>query len=662
MLASSQVSCPPQGSEVSKVDPLRVLSIVPPMTQLNTPYPSTAYLTGFLRSRGVDAVQDDLALALVLRLLSPAGLAAISARIAELPVRRRSARVRAFTARFERYRETIAPTVAFLQGRDPTLAHRIASRGFLPEGPRFQALDAYVAPDGGDPLAWAFGALGNEDRARHLATLYLNDLADVVRDAIDPRFEFVRYGESLARSQPTFDPLAEALAAPETLVDEMLRELTLELLERERPRLVLVSVPFPGTVYAAFRIAQTIKGHDPEIRTVLGGGYVNTELRELAEPRVFDFFDFVTLDDGELPVWALIEHLRGQRPRDRLVRCFTRTASAAGGAVASAVTSTVRYIDHREPEIAADATGTPTWDGLPRNRYLSLLDLLNPMHRLWSQGTWNKLTVAHGCYWKKCAFCDVTLDYISRYDAASAATTADRIARIVAETGHTGFHFVDEAAPPKSLKALAAELKRRSLPISWWGNIRFEKSFRPELCRALADSGCIAVSGGLEVASDRLLDLMQKGVSLAQVARVTRAFSDAGILVHAYLMYGFPSQTTQDTVDALEYVRQLFAAGCIQSGFFHRFTCTLHSPVGRNPQAFGVRLVPPPAGAFARNDIEFIDSTGVDHAPLGVALERALYNYMHGVGLERDVREWFLEPVPRPRVARRYIERALEGL
>ncbi len=620
------------------------------MTQLNTPYPSTAYLTGFLRSRGVDAVQDDLALALVLRLLSPAGLAAISARIAELPARRRSARVRAFTARFERYRETIAPTVAFLQGRDPTLAHRIASRGFLPEGMRFQALDAYVAPDGGDPLAWAFGALGNEDRARHLATLYLNDLADVVRDAIDPRFEFVRYGESLARSQPTFDPLAEALAAPETLVDEMLRELTLELLERERPRLVLVSVPFPGTVYAAFRIAQTIKGHDPEIRTVLGGGYVNTELRELAEPRVFDFFDFVTLDDGELPVWALIEHLRGQRPRERLVRCFTRTTSA------------VRYIDHREPEIAADATGTPTWDGLPRNRYLSLLDLLNPMHRLWSQGTWNKLTVAHGCYWKKCAFCDVTLDYISRYDAASAATTADRIARIVAETGHTGFHFVDEAAPPKSLKALAAELKRRSLPISWWGNIRFEKSFRPELCRALADSGCIAVSGGLEVASDRLLELMQKGVSLAQVARVTRAFSDAGILVHAYLMYGFPSQTTQDTVDALEYVRQLFAAGCIQSGFFHRFTCTLHSPVGRNPQAFGVRLVPPPAGAFARNDIEFIDSTGVDHAPLGVALERALYNYMHGVGLERDVREWFLEPVPRPRVARRYIERALEGL
>ena len=116
---------------------------------------------------------------------------------------------------------------------------------------------------------------------------------------------------------------------------------------------------------------------------------------------------------------------------------------------------------------------------------------------------------------------------------------------IVAETGQTGFHFVDEAAPPKSLKALAAELQRRGVAVGWWGNIRFEKSFTPELCRQLAASGCIAVSGGLEVASDRLLKLMQKGVSVQQVARVTKAFADAGILVHAYLMYGFPTQTVQ---------------------------------------------------------------------------------------------------------------------
>jgi len=632
---------------------MRVLSVIPPMTQLNTPYPSSAYLTGFLRSRGVDAVQEDLALALVLALFSAEGLRSIRAAIDELPARRRSALVNGFVENFERYVATIEPALAFLQGRDPTLAHRIGSRVFLPEGPRFGSLDVYLAEDGDDALAWAFGALGLQDRARHFATLYLNDIADVLRDAVDPRFEFVRYAESLAQSQPSFDRLADALAAPPNLVDRTLQALTLEALARHRPALVLLSVPFPGSVYAAFRIAQAIKAHDPTIVTALGGGFVNTELRELAEPRVFDHFDFVTLDAGERPLLALLEHLQGRRSQQRLVRTFVR------GADGGADTSAVRYINFVEPDVPFAEVGTPTWDGLPLQRYLSLLDMLNPMHRLWSDGRWNKLTVAHGCYWKKCSFCDVSLDYISRYDAATATTLVDRIAAVVRETGQTGFHFVDEAAPPKALKALAAELQQRKLSISWWGNIRFEKSFTPALCRQLADSGCIAISGGLEVASDRLLTLMKKGVSVEQVARVTRAFSDAGILVHAYLMYGFPTQTVQDTVDALEYVRQLFEAGCIQSGFFHRFACTVHSPVGQDPAAYGVTLQPLPPGTFARNDVGFHDPSGVDHDALGVALKKALYNYMHGIGLEQDVRSWFAMKVPKTTVPRQRIARAL---
>ncbi|TRZ97405.1 MAG: radical SAM protein [Rhodocyclaceae bacterium] len=627
---------------------MRVLSVIPPMTQLNTPYPSTAYLTGFLRSRGVVAVQEDLALALVLRLFSRRGLLAIRERIAALPMQQHTPLVRAFDRAFDRYLATIDPAVAFLQGRDPSIGHRIGGRNFLPEGPRFAPLDAYIDPKGGDPLAWAFGALGVQDRARHFATLYLNDVADVLRDAVDPRFEFVRYAESLAQSQATFDPLAKSLAAPLNLVDSALRELTLATLARHAPRLVLVSAPFPGNVYGAFRIAQAIKLHDPSIVTVLGGGFVNTELRELTEPRVFDYFDYVTLDDGERPLLALLEHLRGERPQEKLVRSFVRTAAGA------------RYIDSAEPDIAFAEVGTPTWDGLPLDRYLSILDMLNPMHRLWSDGRWNKLTVAHGCYWKKCSFCDVSLDYISRYDAVAATTLVDRIEAVIAETGQTGFHFVDEAAPPKALKALAVELEKRNRAISWWGNIRFEKSFTPELCTELADSGCIAVSGGLEVASDRLLKLMQKGVSVAQVARVTHAFTDAGILVHAYLMYGFPTQTVQDTVDALEYVRQLFAAGCIQSGFFHRFACTVHSPVGQHPERYGITLKPSPAVSFAKNDVGFVDATGVDHAALGIALNKALYNYMHGLGLDQDVRSWFAGRVSRTRVPRHFIVRALE--
>ena len=637
-------SPPSQSSAISA----RVLSIIPPMTQLNTPYPSTAYLTGFLRSRGCSATQEDLALALVLRLFSARGLMQVRERIKAIPKAKRSPLVRAFAGAFDGYHSTIAATMAFLQGRDSTLAHRIVGRCFLPEGPRFASLDAYVDEHGGDPLAWAFGALGVQDKARHLATLYLNDLADVLREAIDTRFEFVRYAESLAQSQASFEPLAQALAAPLNLVDETLRELTLAALAKHSPQVVLISVPFPGAVYAAFRIAQTIKLHDARIVTVLGGGYVNTELRELAEPRVFDFFDYVTLDAGERPVLALLEHLSGQAAAASLVRTFVREANGK-----------VRYINHKMPDVPFAEIGTPTWDGLPIGSYLSLLDMLNPMHRLWSDGRWNKLTVAHGCYWKKCSFCDVSLDYIARYETATASLLVDRIEEIIAETGQSGFHFVDEAAPPKSLKTLADELLKRKQKISWWGNIRFEKSFTPELCERLAESGCIAISGGLEVASDRLLALMKKGVSVAQVAQVTRAFSDVGILVHAYLMYGFPTQTVQDTVDALEYVRQLFAAGCIQSGYFHRFACTVHSPVGIAPQEYGITLKPLPEGKFARNDVQFIDPTGVDHDALGAALNKALYNYMHGIALEDDVRKWFAAGTPKTRVARNFVAKAL---
>jgi hypothetical protein len=114
-----------------------------------------------------------------------------------------------------------------------------------------------------------------------------------------------------------------------------------------------------------------------------------------------------------------------------------------------------------------------------------------------------------------------------------------------------------------------------------------------------------------------------------------------------------------DTVDALELVRQLFAAGCIQSGFFHRFVCTVHSPVGRDPAAYGVTLQPLPALGFARNDVAFVDPTGTDHDALGVGLKKALYNYMHGIGLDEDVRSWFAAKVPRTRIARHRIERAL---
>jgi radical SAM superfamily enzyme YgiQ (UPF0313 family) len=627
---------------------VKLLLVTPPMTQLNTPYPATAYLVGFLRQHaaelGLSLAQADLALELFLRVFSRAGIERVrdelSARAAERARRRARApappSIAWFLAHAERYVATIDPVIRFLQGRDPALALRIVGRELLPEGPRFHVLAEGPGAGDDDPLAWAFGGLGIADRAKYLASLYIDDLADVIRDGIAPEFALSRYAEQLAASAPSFDPLRRALEGEPTLIDEMLDELAGQLCARHRPDVVGLTVPFPGNVYGAFRIARAIRRASPATRIVLGGGYVNTELRELAEPRVFDYVDYVTLDDGEAPLLALLRHLAD--PAAPLYRTFVRESGA------------VRLVsDDRQRDVALRDAGTPSYAGLALDRYLSLFEMLNPMHRLWADGRWNKLTIAHGCYWKQCAFCDVTLDYIARYDRAPADLLVDRIEAMVAETGQSGFHFVDEAAPPAALRALAERLIARGVTITWWGNVRFEAAFTPELTRLLARSGCVAVSGGLEVASDRLLALMNKGVTVEQVARVTRAFSDAGVMVHAYLMYGFPTETAQDTIDALERVRQLFAADCLQSAFWHRFTATVHSPIGRAPALYGIRLRAGAPATFARNDVAFDDPTGCDHDSLAAGLRKAVYNFMHGLGLDADPRSWFEPPARRGR-------------
>ena len=625
---------------------MRVLLLTPPMIQINTPYPATAYLTGFLRKHGralgVDVSQADPALELFLRLFSRTGIA----HIAEILRERQQAQqehggeppppaIAHFLEHADAYVATVDAAIGFLQGGDPSLALRIRSRAFLPEGSRFAPLQS---PElAAELLTSSFGTLGTQDEAKYLASLYVDDLADVIREGIDPHFELSRYAERLAASAATFDPLQDALSGEATYVDELLHEITCALINEHQPDLVGLSVPFPGNVYGAFRMAQSIKAM-PAVAPAtapptiaMGGGYVNTELRELSDPRIFDYVDYITVDDGERPLLALLEHLQsgGATP---LFRTFVREDGAV-----------VMKSDPAQHDIPHGLTGAPTYDGLPLARYVSLLELPNPMHRLWSDGRWNKLTIAHGCYWKKCTFCDVSLDYIGRYETAPADELVDRIVALSNETGQTGFHFVDEAAPPAALRALAERLIARQVVITWWGNIRFEKTFTPDLARLLAQSGCIAVTGGLEAASDRLLTLMDKGVTVEQVARVTRAFSEAGVMVHAYLMYGFPTETEQETIDALERVRQLFEAGCIQSAFWHRFTATAHSPIGLAPQRYGIRIGPGPRPAvrFARNDLAFEDPVGTDHDYLGQGLRKAIYNYMHGMGLEEDVRTWF---------------------
>ena len=616
----------------------QILLVSPPFTQLNTPYPATAYLKGFLNTQGVSVQQMDLGMETILVLFSKAGLEKLFSDHTH-SVSIGSANVKRICTLQENYINTIDPVIRFLQDQDPTLAYLICERNFLPEASKFEQIE---------DLEWAFGTMGIRDQARHIATLYLEDLSDFITEVVDPHFGFSRYAERLAMSAHSFDVLYGELHKPTTYIADLMLALLQKRIEECKPTLVCFSVPFPGNLFAALKCGQWLKQNHPDIRIGMGGGYPNTELRSISDARVFQFVDFISLDDGEAPMMELLSYLDGHIDVSMLKRTFCL------------VDSVVTYCNGcLRPDVKQENVGTPDYSDLPLKKYLSVIQLPNPMHRLWSDGRWNKLTMAHGCYWGKCTFCDISLDYIKNYEASSATVIVDRMETLIAQTGERGFHFVDEAAPPALMKAVALEILSRKLVVTWWTNIRFEKSFHFDVCRLLAASGCIAVSGGLEVASDRLLQLIAKGVTVEQVARVTDYFNRAGIMVHAYLMYGFPTQTEQETIDSLEVVRQMFEQNILQSAFWHRFAMTAHSPVGMYPDKFKVKTLNPEAGTFAHNDLDHDDPSGGEHQLFSAGLKKSLYNYMHGICFDLPMQSWFDHKVPQTSLPSDLIEQYL---
>ena len=386
------------------------------------------------------------------------------------------------------------------------------------------------------------------------ASRVIDDLAIWIRDHVDSDFGFSRYAESLCRSVDDFGELERRIRR-RGVVDKPLERHLKAAMDKVRPTIVGVTCPFPGTLVGAFKVARYVKRRYPGVRTILGGGYVNTELREMTDERPFRYFDEIQFDEG-------YSHWSREVP----------------------------------PFVA------PSYDGIDMSEYFDVVETDNFVSNLWNSGKWIRLVMARGCYWHRCAFCDVVLPYIGHFEMPSPKAIVDAMESL----GHS-FHFVDEAMPPSLVRGVCEEIVRRKFQCEWWGNIRFDSAFTPALAKLMAKAGCIAVTGGLECANDRLLKLMNKGITLSSAEKVLRAFKSARIFVHAYLMYDFPTETKAEQRAAERYVRSLAKRGLIQSCFWHRFALTVHSPIARNPQKFGIAIRPAAARKriFARNELEY---------------------------------------------------------
>ncbi len=689
-----------------------VAIIQPPLAQLNGPYPSGAYLSAFFRGLpGVSAVRwidagnllfDEIfsreGLSRLLTLSGDAALSLAASQKADEPGTETAFQLRRFVSSGERWVSWIDGIVSILRGGSRELSHAFVRSPHAPRGAR---MDSFLAGLEAEPSA---------DDARMLATLALEDIADYIAVAYDSEFSLVRYAESITTSERSFARIEAAIDRPTMrdfyapALERMWASLDASPVGRADRVLFCLSVPFPGCLVGALATARSIRASYGERATItMGGGYVNTELRNLADGPLFAYVDALSLDRGYGGYASLLSvdpslDPSAESPAAGMPAAGmpARDSSAAPGSVGLRVVSSdaggKRVLECPREYLAFERRVTeslvPDYSDVDFLRYPRLADDPNPMHRLWSDGAWIKAYLAHGCYWHRCSFCDVSLDYIASYRPVRVRRLYEGLRRQALDKGVPGIHLVDEAAPPRALRdfalanieacrtqvsagrpqasagrpqASACRTEDRAGIIPFWGNIRFEKSFDRDLADFLCAGGLVAVSGGIEIASPEGFKSVDKGIDLENLVGVCAAFKEAGVLVHAYLIYGYWDEDAQGVIDSAETMRQLFSLGLVDSAFWHKFVLTRHSRAYGEYRA-GLRKGLEPIeipGDFADNDLGF---KGEEESSRYTApLDAALQAWMAGEGFDKPVRKWFPFPMPAPRIGSDVIERYVEA-
>lgn len=768
-----------------------VIIIQPPLVQLNTPYPSGAYLRAFFSQLKKDYPQwaigsvrwIDYSNALYRSIFSQAGLKKLFSSTEKKAMEKafhyektgkenEAFNLRRYVSQQEQWIRWIPAITDILSGKGRELSHEFVRSPGVPRGYR---MENYLAGLSSEPDA---------DDALILASLALADLADYISVVYDSAFELIRYGESAAVSATSMEEIKAAMAAP--IMNDFYTPLVQELIagcDSRRRQLICVSCPFPGTVTAALLTCKLFKeaGMD-KVFTVMGGGCVNTDLRGCKESLLAEWVDAFSFDRGYGSYWDFFRHIEtlecSQCGTERVplgiyktnlevykdtarespgtvlfpqaiknadiykMRFFSKNIEGQNSKLFSKNTSpeTVKKTDRGDDVESSFSQGglqekrlrnqdasrydqcvavedkytvqlVPDFSDIDFSLYPRLADSKNPMHRLWSDGAWLKVYLAHGCYWHQCAFCDTSLDYVACYHPVEVEKLHEALYKQAEKTGVRGIHLVDEAAPPVALRNFALANLKKDKPLSFWGNIRYEKVFSRDLADILAHGGLTAVSGGIEIASGSGLDAVHKGTDLDSIVAACAAFKEAGILTHAYMIYGYWLETPQMLIDSMETLRQLFAAGLLDSSFWHKFTLTRHSriyteyckgmhqelEVTDNPlhkdcdreqssagsvstglvsagsalnesiSAGSISAESTPNGSVSagqRSDSLFSDSTlhfkGEEKSVrYGKALNNALATWMAGEKLKAPVTSWFDFPMPKPSVSLHLVEHAI---
>jgi radical SAM superfamily enzyme YgiQ (UPF0313 family) len=315
---------------------------------------------------------------------------------------------------------------------------------------------------------------------------------------------------------------------------------------------------FPYTIL----IAQMIRERSPGAKFILGGPYITEMAGQLMhDPRLFDYIDYIVVNEGETALLGIIKHERDDFPlTDPNVICRT-TADGP------------RPHIHLEDVRVFDEQCFTEFD-------LSLYECF-PERGL-------PVYSSKGCTWCRCAFC--SHDQIMNYREMEVPRFVDKVSKLVEQTSITRIQLSDEDVRPDRLRDMADELNRRSMNIEWSIQTRFYPTLSGELLKKLLASGCRTIEFGLESASLGTLKRIDKGISLKTVRRVLADCEAAGMSVILNCMVGFPFETEEDAEELVRFVDDM-RKELPELAFMCNTQLVKvykNSDFGRRPQDFGI--------------------------------------------------------------------------
>lgn len=649
---------------------MNVIIIQSPLVQLNSPYPSGAYLNSFFKKQGCNSKWFDFSLELFYSIFSSKGLKTLF----ELTEKKALSMADSFEKQGDfnssfNIRRYISCKNSWIEWIDfitdnlcdgkkdfssRELCHKFLYSPFAPRGAR---MENYLA------------GLDREvdvDDVRFLCSFAIADLADYITAVFDQNFSLIRYAESLTVDTSSFAQIEQKIESPVMktfflpVIESLLQS---QFVTSAEKLLILISVPFAGTFVPALYCSKILKkAFGKKAFICLGGGFINTELRQADDISLSKYIDAISYDRGYGSYKVLLKKNPFSKEFENLNESFYKLRLFKKDKVIEPLWND-KEIQKFEDDFTVE--NVPDFSDIDFSRYPRLCDDKNPMHRMWSDGTWIKAYLAHGCYWHKCAFCDTKLDYVCSYKITDVEKLYNGLYQTAVQKGVYGIHFVDEALPPKSLKEFALLNAKNQNKLYFWGNIRFEKSFTKDFAAFLSYCGFGSVSAGIENATSGGLQSINKGIDVSSIVKACAAFKESGILVHAYMIYGFWNDTAQSIIDSMETLRQFFAAGLLDSAFWHKFVLTRNSTVysewekGLCPELKVIDNVKTNKNIFARNNLNFEGEEKFNK--YGPVLDSALDSWMHGQKLNMNVQKWFDFQLPKTTVSPDFVEKEIES-